>query len=216
MRRQGLAGKGKPHPTTAKGSRAVATGLGANVGSVKTSITPKQARFVQEYLIDLNATQAAIRSGYSRKTAEQQGPRLLGNAGVAVAIKAGTKATAAETGHTRERVLKELAILAYSDAVTHYLADDKGNVFLAPGAPEGALRAISSVKRRFTTTGSGKGQRTTCDIEIKLWDKPGTLKLSGRHVGVEGFFDKVEHSGPAGAPIPVQIYMPDNGRATEK
>jgi len=51
-------------------------------------LTPKQARFVEEYQIDLNATQAAIRAGYSAKTAEQQGPRLLGNVGVATAIQA--------------------------------------------------------------------------------------------------------------------------------
>ncbi len=43
------------------------------------SLTPKQARFVEEYLIDLNATQGAIRAGYSAKTAEVQGSRLLGN-----------------------------------------------------------------------------------------------------------------------------------------
>ena len=52
-------------------------------------MTPKQERFVQEYMLDLNATQAAIRAGYSAKTAEQQGPRLLGNVGVAAAIQAG-------------------------------------------------------------------------------------------------------------------------------
>jgi len=51
-------------------------------------MTPKQARFVDEYQIDLNATQAAIRAGYSAKTAEQQGPRLLGNVGVAAALHA--------------------------------------------------------------------------------------------------------------------------------
>jgi len=51
-------------------------------------MTPKQERFVQEYTIDSNATQAAIRAGYSAHTAEQQGPRLLGNAGVAAAIRA--------------------------------------------------------------------------------------------------------------------------------
>ena len=58
-------------------------------------LTARQQRFVEEYLIDLNATQAAIRAGYSARTAEQQGPRLLGNVGVAGAIAAGrAKATA--------------------------------------------------------------------------------------------------------------------------
>ncbi len=51
-------------------------------------MTPKQERFVQEYMLDLNATQAAIRAGYSAHTADVQGPRLLGNVGVAAAIQA--------------------------------------------------------------------------------------------------------------------------------
>lgn len=51
-------------------------------------LTPRQARFVQEYLIDLNATQAAIRSGYSKHTAKQQGARLLTNADVCKAVAA--------------------------------------------------------------------------------------------------------------------------------
>jgi len=57
-------------------------------------MTPKQERFVLEYLVDLNATQAAIRSGYSAKTASQQGERLLRNVEVAEAIEAGKAKTA--------------------------------------------------------------------------------------------------------------------------
>src|SRR6266852_1828810 len=53
-------------------------------------MTPKQTRFVAEYLKDLNATQAYIRAGYSSKGADVSGPRLLGNARVAAAIAAGT------------------------------------------------------------------------------------------------------------------------------
>jgi phage terminase small subunit len=182
---------------------------------VGAGLTPKQARFVQEYLIDLNATAAARRAGYSAKTAEQQGPRLLGNVGVARAIEAGLSASAEVAGITRERVLTETALLAFSNAVTHYVADERGNVSLAEGAPEGALRAIASVKRRFITTGTGPDMRTTCEVEIRLWDKPGMVKLAGRHAGVEGFHDKVEHTGKDGGPIQseVHFYIPDNGRA---
>jgi len=54
-------------------------------------ITPKQQRFVEEYLVDMNATQAAIRAGYSKQTANQQGPRLLVNVGVSNAIAEGQK-----------------------------------------------------------------------------------------------------------------------------
>lgn len=51
-------------------------------------LTPKQAMFVREYLIDLNATQAAIRAGYSKKTANEQGARLLANVSVAKSVQA--------------------------------------------------------------------------------------------------------------------------------
>ena len=62
---------------------------GRDRGNILVScITPKQQRFVTEYLIDLNATQAAIRAGYSRKTAQQQGSRLLTNVVVKRAIAA--------------------------------------------------------------------------------------------------------------------------------
>jgi phage terminase small subunit len=50
-------------------------------------LTPKQKRFVSEYLLDLNATKAAVRAGYSEKTAEQQGYRLLRNVQVAEAVQ---------------------------------------------------------------------------------------------------------------------------------
>jgi phage terminase small subunit len=71
-------------------------------------LAPKQARFVEEYLIDLNATQAAIRAGYSPKTAEQQGSRLLGNAKVSVAIHAARAAREERTQITQDWVLSRL------------------------------------------------------------------------------------------------------------
>ena len=71
-------------------------------------MTPKQARFVQEYLIDPNATQAAIRAGYSKKTADVQGPRLLGNVGVAAAIQVGQAALSDRLGVTADRVVAGL------------------------------------------------------------------------------------------------------------
>jgi phage terminase small subunit len=72
------------------------------------ALTAKQERFVAEYLIDLNATQAAIRAGYSAKTAEQQGARLLGNAKVAAAIAAGQAARAERTNITQDYVLSSI------------------------------------------------------------------------------------------------------------
>lgn len=79
------------------------------------SLTPKQERFVAEYLIDLNATQAAIRAGYSQKTAQQQGSRLLLNVLVQEAIAKGREKTAAKLEITKERIVDELAKIAFAD-----------------------------------------------------------------------------------------------------
>lgn len=172
-------------------------------------LTPKQAVFVAEYLKDLNATQAAIRAGYSPKTAEQQGPRLLGYVGIQAAIRAGQADRSKRTGITQDRVLAEAALLAFSD-LTHYVVDDAGEVKLTIDAPDGAMRAISSIKRKKVT----RGEESWFEVEIRLWDKPGVLKLAGQHVGL--FRDKVEFSGPGGGPVAVTFggrYRPDGTKA---
>lgn len=144
----------------------------------------KHQRFVDEYLIDRNATQAAIRAGYSPKTAKAQGSRLLTYADVREAVEVKTERASERAVITRERVLEELALLAFSD-VGHYTFDDAGHVGLAEGAPPGARRAIASIKRRVNMDENGN---TVVDTELKLWDKPGPLKLAGKHVGL--FADK--------------------------
>jgi phage terminase small subunit len=71
-------------------------------------MTPKQQLFVNEYLLDLNATQAAIRAGYSAHTAEQQGPRLLGYAEIAQAVQAAQMARSQRVQITQDDVLRGL------------------------------------------------------------------------------------------------------------
>lgn len=71
-------------------------------------LTPRQGRFVEEYLKDLNATQAAIRAGYSAKTADVQGPRLLGNVRVGAAIAAGKAARTKRAELSADWVLRNL------------------------------------------------------------------------------------------------------------
>lgn len=71
-------------------------------------LTPKQARFVEEYLVDLNATAAAKRAGYSARTAEWQGPQLLGKTHVAAAVEQAKAKLSEKTGITVARVLADL------------------------------------------------------------------------------------------------------------
>lgn len=161
-------------------------------------MTPKQARFVAEYIVDLNATQAAIRAGYSAKTATKIGSENLRKPDIAAAIQAAQLQRAERTGITQERVLEEVALLAFSD-LTHYAVSDKGDVELLAGAPAGAMRALQSIKRKFTTRTIGEVREVTCDVEIRLWDKPGPLKLAGQHVGL--FVERHEHTGKDGKAI---------------
>lgn len=77
-----------------------------------SKLTPRQERFVQEYLIDLNATQAAIRAGYSKKTADVQGPRLLGNVGVCAAINKGRAKQAERLEITAASITTRLITIA--------------------------------------------------------------------------------------------------------
>jgi len=78
-------------------------------------MTPKQAAFVQQYLVDRNATQAAIRAGYSAKTASSAGERLLRNVEISAAIERETSDIAGRLGITAERVLQERSRLAFFD-----------------------------------------------------------------------------------------------------
>ena len=71
-------------------------------------MTPRKQRFVDEYLVDLNATQAAIRAGYSARTAEQQGPRLLGNVEIAQAVQAAQQARSHRVLINQDDVLRGL------------------------------------------------------------------------------------------------------------
>jgi phage terminase small subunit len=142
-------------------------------------LTPKQAQFVQEYLIDLNATQAAIRAGYSPKTATAQASRMLTNVNMQDALAAAQLARAQRVHVTQDAVLAEIAVLQHSD-VTHYHIDDHGNVTLAPQAPPDAMRAIASLKKKIIHTEAA----TIYETEIKLWNKPASLRMGGEHLGL--------------------------------
>lgn len=171
------------------------------------SLNARQDRFVQEYLIDLNATQAAVRAGYSTKTAKQIGSRLLTNVDVSTAIADRRTVLGESTGLTQERIRQELMILGFSN-LWDFIIDENGHVALAPGAPVTSIRAVSSIKRkrRVIPQGEDSDPIVEYETEIKLWDKPATLRLAGQHLGM--YIEKKEISVPAGGgvlAIPVPI-----------
>lgn len=80
------------------------------------ALTLKQERFVQEYIVDLNATQAAIRAGYSAKTASRIGPELLGKTCISEAIQKAIKKREKRTEVTQDYVIEKLREIAEKDA----------------------------------------------------------------------------------------------------
>src|SRR5271166_2896559 len=88
-----------------------------------TKLTPKQARFVQEYLIDLNAAQAAIRAGYSAKTARVIGHENLTKPEIAAAIEKAKAKRAERTELTSDMVVDELRKIGFAKRVKFKLHD---------------------------------------------------------------------------------------------
>lgn len=172
-------------------------------------LTPKQAAFVEQYLIDLNATQAAIRAGYSARTANEQGARLLANVSVAQAVAEAKADRSAKLGLTAERVLEELAAIGFARlgdfarwGPEHFELKPSESVGDDAAAAPLDTRAVLEVKSKVTYTESESGSSTRREAGIKLHDKVATLKLLGQHIGM--FSERHEHTGKDGGPIEVK------------
>lgn len=136
-------------------------GKTAKRGAVE--LTPRQSRFVDEYLIDLNATQAAIRAGYSEKTAYSQGQRLLKKAEVQEAIAEAQKRAQKRVQRTMDDVLADLRAVAL-DAMQK-IPDKDGNLLMANH--NAAIKAIELEGRHLGGfTGAQKGDDKPIHIEI--------------------------------------------------
>ena len=146
-------------------------------------MTQKQKRFIEEYLIDLNATQAAIRAGYSPDTAQQTGSENLSKPVIRAQIDRAMAERSKRTGVNAERVVQELAKIAFVNAAE--VIDPKTATVKEDALPEDTA-AIQSVKVK--TFGEDGLER-----EIKMADKIKALELLGKHLGM--FKDKIELSG---------------------
>lgn len=144
-----------------------------------TSLTPRQRRFVGEYLVDLCGTRAAIRAGYTPTHAEVVASRLLKRPQVAAAVRTAMRERAERTELTADRVVLELRLLAFSD-VTHYVVADDGRLTVRPDVDPGVLRAVASYRRR--ERGGGDGREV--EAEVRLWSKLEALKLLAMHLGI--------------------------------
>lgn len=162
------------------------------------TLPPRQQRFVAEYLLDLNATQACIRAGYSAKTADVQGPRLLGNVRVAAAISKAQEKRLARMEVQQDEVLRELLRIGTSDIRKLY--DENGRMRPIHELPDEIALALSGVEvlREKTTVRGTDILETTVEEsvrKIRLWDKPRALELLAKHLGL--LKDTVRFEGDA-------------------
>ncbi len=161
-------------------------------------LTPKQRAFVAEYLVDLNATQAAVRAGYSPQTAESPASRLLRNVRVAQAVQGGMAKRQARVELTADRVLQELMRVAFSDLSKAY--DASGNLLPVHEMPEDCRRAIAGIKVFEEFEGYGEARVKVGEVrEVKFWSKTDALRDLGKHLKL--FVERLEHTGKDGGPI---------------
>lgn len=139
-------------------------------------LTDKQQRFVDEYLIDLNATQAAIRAGYSAKTADQQGSRMLANVKVKQAVAEKQAQRSKRTGVNQDRVVLELAKVAFAKITD--IVDSNGRI--KEDASPDDLACIESIKYKESDNEYGG----SVEREVKIASKLKALELLGKHLGM--------------------------------
>lgn len=170
-------------------------------------LSEKQGQFVREYLIDLNATQAAIRAGYSKKTARSQGQRLLTNVDIAEAIAEAQQERAERTEITADRVLEELGKIGFANMQDYIRVTPDGDAYidLSKLTREQAA-ALSEVTVEDFTEGRGDDARDVRRVKVKLIDKRAALVDIGKHLGM--FIERKEVTGKDGGPIEVAEVPP--------
>ncbi|MCL1872974.1 MAG: terminase small subunit [Clostridiales bacterium] len=175
-----------------------------------TRLTDKQKRFVLEYLVDLNATQAAIRAGYSAKTANRMGSENLSKPDIQVALQVRQAKLQSKLEITQERVLMELAAIAFANSsdFVRVITEELPVRVLDPETAEMVymMRKVQHVEIGDTTSlpaeklaalaGIKQGAN---GIEIKLHDKPKALEMLSRYLGL--FKDKIELTGEINNPF---------------
>ena len=146
-------------------------------------LTPKQKRFIEEYLVDLNASQAAIRAGYSKKTAYSIGQQNLKKLEIQNAITAAREMLSQRTEITQDWVLKTLAAIA-TVPLTELCEWNASGIALkdSKDMPAEAIASIKKITERMGADGNSS-------LSVEQYDKMRALELIGRHLGM--FSDNV-------------------------
>jgi len=177
-------------------------------------LTDKQELFAREYLKDLNATQAAIRAGYSEKSAAAQGCENLIKPNVAERIIELKNERNDEVGIDAAYVLRRLVEIDQMDAAD--ILDDEGNMLPVSSWPKVWRTSLSGMdinRLRMAGKGDDEGELETTIQKIKWPDKVKNLELLGKHVTVQAFKEnvKTEHGGT----LQVVSYTPEDYAAAQ-
>lgn len=159
------------------------------------ALNAKQSRFVNEYLIDLNATQAAIRAGYSKKTAYSIGQENLRKPEIQAAVQAAMEERSKATNITKERVLQEYAKLAFFDA--RKLFEKDGKPIDITNLDDDTAAALVGLDVQDVYEFDGDKKKFVGYLKkYKLADKLGALNSIAKHLGM---FDDKESEHKDGA-----------------
>lgn len=146
------------------------------------ALTDKKKRFCDEYLIDFNGTQAAIRAGYSEKTANEQAARLLANVSIQEYLNEKKKKLAEKSDISLEKVLNEYAKIAFTDIRLFYNED--GSLKNVHQLSDEAAATLAGVETDDLFEGYGEERKLIGQTKkIKRWDKTKALDSICRVLG---------------------------------
>ena len=166
-------------------------------------ITDKMRQFVDEYLIDMNGTQAAIRAGYSEATAQEQSSQLLDRPDIRELVEQRQKDRIDRTQISQDLTVNELKTIAFSDVADFVIVKAGGVIEQRPfnELKKDQTRCVKKIKQTVRTAQSSDGTviHQTAVLELELYDKVKSLELLGRHLGI--FNDRLTLDGA----LPLQI-----------
>ena len=172
------------------------------------AMTPKQIRFIQEFMIDQNGTQAAIRAGYAESGASEEAYRLLSNAQIATALTEMQANRAAVVGIDAAWVLKRAGLLANFNIEKFITVKGGAAYYDFRAATTDDWYCISEYTVK--TVRGHVGLIPIDEVKIKAYDKARMLELVGKHVNVQAFKDRVEHTGEITTKVEHVIVDPKN------
>ena len=162
--------------------------------AISSKLTPRTRRFVEEYLVDHNATQAMVRAGFTGTRPDVAASKLMARPHVAELIEKRIQDKLRGAGVRADRVLQELAAIAFSDA--RAIFDQNGNIRPVSEWDDATAAALAGIEVERTTR---SGDSVTEIAKVKRWEKTRALELLGKHLAM--FVDRTELTGKDGASL---------------